>query len=106
MDMLPIAPQIKIWFECLFVVILLSYALRSGVKQRRHLTASVSAALCVPLLVDVLVYHAIRPAAVWVVLNTPFTVATAVFIYARILKKGLRKVVKHCLSLFLLLVGR
>lgn len=106
MNMLPIAPQIKIWFECLFVFILLSYAIRSEVKQRKHLTASVSAALCVPLLVDVLVYHAIRPAAVWVALNTPFTIATAVFIYARILKKGVRKVVKYCVSLFLLLAGR
>ena len=104
--MLPIDPRIKIVCECVFMVILLTYAARSEFRQRQHLTASISAALCVPLLIDVLIFHAVRPVAVWAVLNVPFLAAVGGFVYVKILHKGVRKAFRRLVSLFLLLVGR
>jgi len=104
--MVPIAPELKTCLESCFLVILLLYAIRSEWRRKNHLTSFVSLLLCVPLAIDVFIFHAIRPPAVWAVLNLPFTVVVGVMIYVRIVRKGWRKVLRCAVSLFLLLVGR
>lgn len=103
MGMLPIDPHIKVAIESVFLCILLWYFIMS--IRREHLTASICVALSVPLLVDVFIFHALRPIRVWCYLNVPFILAVLVFVYVKILRKGWNKFVKKLSLLVTLLCG-
>jgi hypothetical protein len=105
MSMLPIESRIKIFIESMFLVVLLTYALRSLFLKAQHVSAGIAVLLSIPIIIDVAWFHCIRSPQVWAVLNIPFITVVAVFCYVRIFKKSMRKLRQKLAMVVTLLFG-
>lgn len=86
--MLPIDVRLKMLIESGFLVILLTYVLRSYMRQVQHLSAGIALLLSAPLAIDILWFHCVRSPLAWAALNVPFMAVVIGFCYVKIVRKS------------------